>query len=163
VEECIACKELYTGHHDCCVSLFKQLREQVPPEVLYEHLLKLKNKVPARRNLLYYPLWDTNIMLEVDIHSRDVSQKEVFFDCPIPRFSKLIIAKNPPRKAGCQSSSSFKQSSAFSDQGDRGPQMVQNYSDSSKLFLVGGAVKDKTVNMKAVNWLLEYVRESCFF
>lgn len=105
--------------------------------------MKLKLLLIENKKLVYNLFWDTTQLIEYDLKSNDFIQKEVLFECNIPKFSKVIIC---PNAMSMNSSSNLSQ-----------------LQDGSRVFCIGGYINEgKPPTIKAVNWTLEYVKEPCF-
>jgi hypothetical protein len=103
------------------------------------------------RKTLYYFFWDTTYLIEFDLKSSDINQKEVLFECKIPRFSKVIVCPNSSNVNPNQSLNNSSMSIS----------LVNN--ESCRIFIQGGYLNEPGTNsIKALGWNLEYVREPCF-
>ena len=81
-------------------------------------------------------------MIEYNLFTNDFNQKEVLFECDIPKFSKVIACPNSQVKA------------AYS---------LSQVLDGTRIFCIGGFITfGAPPEIKAVDWTLEYVKEPCF-
>ena len=101
--ECLICKEAYpiaktnkqlVDQHFCTDTIYEQLKANVPQEIIYDHMLKLKMQYLDKKKVLYYFFWDTFNLIEFDLKAKDYEQREVLFEYKIPRFSKIVVCPN---------------------------------------------------------------------
>lgn len=53
--------------------------------------MKLKMSQIDNNKVIYNFFWDTTQLIEYDLRTTEFTQKEVLFECKIPRFSKVVV------------------------------------------------------------------------
>lgn len=61
-------------------------------------MLKLKIQLIKKQRVLYNFFWDTNLLIEYNLSNNVFLQKEVLFECDIPKYSKVIVCPHSTTK-----------------------------------------------------------------